>query len=322
MIQERIRRLPVYILILTYIFISGSFFATVAYASELYSNGYFRYTVEDYSVTIISYTGTESEVNVPNMIAGNPVNVIAKGAFAKNKSAKKINLPDTIMSVEEGAFAEGQSVIYDFEDNANVPDNNPEDNKTSEENVETNEQKSDRKETESRVTVDTDNNLIFVDINGNETVLDDSRDYRKTTDENGNDVIEDTTGNIVVLTDDGYVEYIDKDNNKASVDTKTGNKTFESENGSYSYEEIQIEDISSSKSQPQDKETSNEEKAGKKNDNIKNGIATEEENSVSENKYEEIRPAETEEFPLVTVIIIVVAIALVAYIVLFRRRKE
>ena len=77
-----------------------------------YIHGYFRYTVNDGSVIIKSYQGTETEVTVPSMIGKNPVNVIASGAFAKNKNVKTVYLPDTIMTVEPGAFGADQKVIY------------------------------------------------------------------------------------------------------------------------------------------------------------------------------------------------------------------
>lgn len=91
-----------------------------AKAAEVFTNGYFQYVVEDHSVKIVSYFGTQEEVTVPNMIAGNPVNEIAKDAFAGNQDVKKVNLPDTIMTIEEGAFGEGQTVVYDGVDPADI----------------------------------------------------------------------------------------------------------------------------------------------------------------------------------------------------------
>ena len=82
-----------------------------AYADE-YIHGYLRYSVEDNSVTITDYRGREEVVTVPAMIGGNPVNTIAAGAFANSATVREIHLPDTIMTVEDGAFAPGQVVIY------------------------------------------------------------------------------------------------------------------------------------------------------------------------------------------------------------------
>lgn len=87
---------------------------STAYAQpQVYSNGYFRYVVENGGATIISYYGTEEEVVVPSTVgAGHPVSGIAQGAFLTATDTKKITLPDTVMTVEEDAFAEHQEVIF------------------------------------------------------------------------------------------------------------------------------------------------------------------------------------------------------------------
>ena len=69
--------------------------------NTVYTEGYFYYTVDDGSVTIVGYFGTESEVTVPAFIAGVPVNTIAPGAF-DGTGVTKVNLPDTIMSYDAG----------------------------------------------------------------------------------------------------------------------------------------------------------------------------------------------------------------------------
>ena len=81
--------------------------------ADTYIHGFFRYTVADDSVTITRYTGNEEVVTVPAMIGGHPVNTIAKGAFV-DTPVRTIKLPDTIMTVEEGAFAEGQTVVFNY----------------------------------------------------------------------------------------------------------------------------------------------------------------------------------------------------------------
>ena len=83
-----------------------------AFAATEYVDGYLRYIVEDGSVTITGYNGRESEVTVPSKIAGTPVNTIGAGAFANSSTVTKVNLPDTIMTIEEGAFNIGQTVVY------------------------------------------------------------------------------------------------------------------------------------------------------------------------------------------------------------------
>lgn len=262
-----------------YIWISALLLAVVVLmpytvsASTVYSNGYYRYTVEDQSVTIISYKGPEAEVTVPNMIAGNPVNVIAEGAFARNKSVTVIHLPDTIMSVEEGAFGEGQKVIYDFDrgsgqDDDTVEADKPEEkdpsdkeskpgkieskpsvdkpleNKPSENNPKEDKPSENKTTAENKpyITTDNEDNLILVDEDGNETVLDDSRDYRTVTDGSGSSVVEDSSGNTVSISSGGTVEFTDKNNNRVTYDVRTGNRTAEADDGSYSMEEVQIDE--------------------------------------------------------------------------------
>ena len=86
--------------------------AVPAFADTVYTEGALNYTIADESITITDYFGKDTEVTVPASIAGTPVNVIAEGAFAHNDSVKKVNLPDTITTVEEGAFAAGITVNY------------------------------------------------------------------------------------------------------------------------------------------------------------------------------------------------------------------
>lgn len=91
-----------------------------------YIHGYFRYTVEDGSITITDYQGKEAEVTVPAMIGNSPVNVIAAGAFAKNSHVKTVILPDTIMTIEEGAFGSGQKTVFASEIKTAEPEATPE----------------------------------------------------------------------------------------------------------------------------------------------------------------------------------------------------
>ena len=78
----------------------------------VYSEGFFYYTIEDASITIVGYFGTETEVWVPSSIAGYPVNTVAERAFA-GTSVQTLHLPDTVRSVEQGAT--GQATV-DYED--------------------------------------------------------------------------------------------------------------------------------------------------------------------------------------------------------------
>lgn len=112
-------------------------FCVTAYAAGEYIHGYFRYRIEDNSVIITAYTGRETVVTVPAMIGGNPVNTIASGAFEKNTSVTTIYLPDTIMSVENGAFGAGQTVIYSWDDDNTGGNNGNNDNNNNGGNTQT-----------------------------------------------------------------------------------------------------------------------------------------------------------------------------------------
>ena len=85
---------------------------TVNASAETYNHGYFKYRLEDGGVTITLYFGNEETVTVPNQISGTPVSKIAAGAFANCPAVKSVILPDTIMSVEAGAFGGGIAVDY------------------------------------------------------------------------------------------------------------------------------------------------------------------------------------------------------------------
>lgn len=100
---------------------------TTVWASEsdptVYTEGTLYYTISNNSVTITGCFGKKEEVTVPAMIAGYPVNTIAKGAFTSNTYIKKLNLPDTISKVEEGAIPDGLKVIYNA--NTDHPQDTP-----------------------------------------------------------------------------------------------------------------------------------------------------------------------------------------------------
>ena len=89
----------------------------------VYTEGTLYYTIANESITIVGCFGKQEEVTVPSMIGGYPVNAIAKGAFSGNKNIKKLNLPDTICKVDDGAFKDGLKVIYNA--NTDHPQDTP-----------------------------------------------------------------------------------------------------------------------------------------------------------------------------------------------------
>ena len=91
----------------------------------VYTEGTLHYMVENESITIIDCFGKDAEVTVPAMIAGIPVNTIAKGAFTGNSHIKKLNLPDTITVIQEDAIDPGIGVVYNA--NTDHPQDTPTD---------------------------------------------------------------------------------------------------------------------------------------------------------------------------------------------------
>mgnify|MGYP007095938859 CR=1 FL=1 len=110
----------------------------VASASTVYTEGALYYTIADESITITGYFGRDEVVTVPASIAGIPVNTIAKGAFTGNSAVRVVDLPDTITTVEEGAFAAGITVNYNSNivqpDDPTPPDDGKQDDTTKPDN--------------------------------------------------------------------------------------------------------------------------------------------------------------------------------------------
>ena len=106
----------------------------VASASTVYTEGALYYTIADESITITGYFGRDEAVTVPASIAGIPVNTIAKGAFTGSSAVRVVDLPDTITTVEEGAFAAGITVNYNSNivqpDEPTPPDDGKQDDPT------------------------------------------------------------------------------------------------------------------------------------------------------------------------------------------------
>jgi len=69
---------------------------------QVYTEGYFYYTVSDQSITIVGYFGNDAIVTVPASIAGIPVNAVGPNAFA-GTSVQILYLPDTIRELGENA---------------------------------------------------------------------------------------------------------------------------------------------------------------------------------------------------------------------------
>ena len=201
--------------------------------AESYIHGYFRYTITDQSVTITAYLGEESTVTVPNMIGGNPVNRIASGAFASNPAVKTVYLPDTIVTVEEGAFSPGQTVIFaGREKTEQTESQNP--------------VLGIRNEDGTLITTDDQGNLILVDVNGNETVLDDTQHYTVVEDEEGVG-IRGENGNAVKVSE-GVIE-IDNGSQNKTYDLQSSKMKVRNEETATDLEEAEAPEIPVSQEQ-------------------------------------------------------------------------
>lgn len=81
-------------------------------AAQTYTEKDYYYELKDDSIIITGYFGSDTEITLPDAIAGYPVSKIASGAFV-DTTVKVINLPDTIMDIEENAIGQGISVNYE-----------------------------------------------------------------------------------------------------------------------------------------------------------------------------------------------------------------
>ncbi len=88
-------------------------------AATVYSDGYFYYHAYEGYNSICGYFGKETTVVVPSSIAGRPVSRIEAGAFDGCSTIEKLVLPDTIMEIEDGAFA-GAKNLKEIEDASGV----------------------------------------------------------------------------------------------------------------------------------------------------------------------------------------------------------
>lgn len=62
------------------------------------------YEITDSGVTITCYTGTATEVEIPEEIEGYPMTKIGASAFWGCKNLTSITIPDSVTSIEDKAF--------------------------------------------------------------------------------------------------------------------------------------------------------------------------------------------------------------------------
>lgn len=78
---------------------------TSSYKTIQINHGNLTYAVDDNEVYIISYSGHDTEIIIPELIEDCPVVCIAKKAFLSNKLVKEISLPKSIYEIGDWAFA-------------------------------------------------------------------------------------------------------------------------------------------------------------------------------------------------------------------------
>ena len=88
-------------LIMAFLFILGSIIT--AGAEETVFDG-LEYSIKDGYVTITSYTGTASELVIPDRIQGNSVVSIGDDAFYGCNNLETITIPDSVLYIEDQAF--------------------------------------------------------------------------------------------------------------------------------------------------------------------------------------------------------------------------
>jgi hypothetical protein len=66
----------------------------------------FKYSISDDGCMITGYIGTSDEVRIPDKIEGKPVTSLFGGTFQKNKTIKKVIIPDTVTMIGGHTFYE------------------------------------------------------------------------------------------------------------------------------------------------------------------------------------------------------------------------
>lgn len=71
---------------------------------EVFTEGDFRYTVDEGNATVKRYIGEGGDVVVPETLGGYPVTQIGKQSFIERQSVTSVVLPDSVVTIGEDAF--------------------------------------------------------------------------------------------------------------------------------------------------------------------------------------------------------------------------
>lgn len=88
-------------------------FSVIVNAADALTEGDYSYTVNEdgETVTIIKYTGTDAEVEIPGTLGGKTVTAIGEEVFYECKSITSVIMPNTITEIGETAFGYCTSLI-------------------------------------------------------------------------------------------------------------------------------------------------------------------------------------------------------------------
>ena len=108
------RTLSYFMIIVISVFLFSGMNITNILASEKFNtkNGYFSYRVEDNNaITIIGYSGMDTELSIPSQIDGKSVISIGKYAFNNCKVLTNIIIPNSVISIKSHAFNNYKSLV-------------------------------------------------------------------------------------------------------------------------------------------------------------------------------------------------------------------
>lgn len=83
---------------------------SASYGGQYYTSGDYEYELHDGYIIITKYLGTEDKVIIPDILAGNKVQIIGEKAFADNKHITSVQIPDKVAVIQEKAFFNCQSL--------------------------------------------------------------------------------------------------------------------------------------------------------------------------------------------------------------------
>ena len=178
----------------------------VSASGNYYTEGYYKYTMDSDSVTIISYYGSESKVVIPDHIAALPVTRIESSTFAGNKTVKNVTIPETVTSIDDDLFYGNEAAGTG--ENFEVAGDNLEEIGNGETGVTGNLQDRPGITTENNklITVDDTGNLVEIDAESNVKVIYREHKYTIKENEDGEVIITDENDNKVSVEKDGKVK--------------------------------------------------------------------------------------------------------------------